>query len=109
MIGNGTTIAVAGSQGISSSTYSPVIANAMLQSIRLLADASESFTNHCVVGIEANRERIADLMSRSLMLVTALAPSIGYDRAAAIAKAAHHNGTTLKEEASKLGAVTAEN
>mgnify|MGYP002780179468 CR=1 FL=1 len=76
--------------------------------IRLLADASVSFADNAVAGIEANRDRIADLMSRSLMLVTALAPSIGYDAAAAIAKAAHKNGTTLREEAIRSGHVTAE-
>ena len=67
----------------------------MLQSIRLLADAARSFTDHCVVGIEADEERIRELMERSLMLVTALAPAIGYDKAAKIAKTAHANGTTL--------------
>jgi fumarate hydratase class II len=66
--------------------FKPVIANAVLQSVRILADASVSFTDNCVVGIKANTDRISDLMSRSLMLVTALAPSIGYDKAAEIAK-----------------------
>jgi fumarate hydratase class II len=88
--------------------FKPVIANAVLQSIRLIADAAVSFTDNCVVGIKANEDKIADLMSRSLMLVTALAPSIGYDKAAEIAKTAHKNGTTLKEEALRLGYVTAE-
>ena len=85
-----------------------MIANAVLQSVRLLADAAVSFTDNCVVGIKANEDKIADLMSRSLMLVTALAPSIGYDKAAEIAKTAHKNGTTLKEEALRLGYVTEE-
>jgi fumarate hydratase class II len=76
--------------------------------VRILADASVSFTDNCVVGIKANTDRISDLMSRSLMLVTALAPSIGYDKAAEIAKTAHKNGTTLKEEALRLGYVTVE-
>jgi fumarate hydratase class II len=77
----------------------------MLQSIRLLADVADSFTQNCVVGIEANRERIKDHMDRSLMLVTALAPHIGYDKASEIAKAAHKRGTTLREEAVRLGYV----
>jgi fumarate hydratase, class II len=85
-----------------------VIANAVLQSVRLLGDAAASFREHCIEGLEANRARISELMSRSLMLVTALAPTIGYDNAAKIAKTAHHNGTTLKEEAVKSGLVSAE-
>ena len=75
----------------------------MLQSIRLLADSARSFTDNCVTGISANRERIGDLLERSLMLVTALAPTIGYDAAADIAKAAHKKGTTLREEALASG------
>ena len=71
-----------------------------------MADAARSFTDHCVVGIEANEARIKELMERSLMLVTALAPAIGYERAAQIAKAAHANGTTLREEALRLGLVS---
>jgi fumarate hydratase class II len=109
VIGNGTTVSFAGSQGnFELNVFKPVIANAVLQSIRLLADAAVSFTDNCVVGIKANEDKIADLMSRSLMLVTALAPSIGYDKAAEIAKTAHKNGTTLKEEALRLGYVTEE-
>jgi fumarate hydratase, class II len=108
VFGNQTTITVAASQGhFELNVYKPVIANALLQSIGLLADAAVSFTDHCVVGIRANTARIAELMKNSLMLVTALAPKIGYDRAAAIAKAAHANGTTLREEAIRLGAVSA--
>ena len=80
----------------------------MLQSIRLLTDVSESFTDHCIVGLEANRERIKDHLQRSLMLVTALAPHIGYDKASEIAKAAHKRGTTLREEAVRSGHVTPE-
>jgi fumarate hydratase class II len=100
---------MAGSQGhFELNVFKPVIINAVLQSARLLGDASVSFTDNCVAGIKANREKIADLMSRSLMLVTALAPTIGYDNAAKIAKTAHRNGTTLKEEAIALGLVTAE-
>src|SRR5206468_12011102 len=87
--------------------YKPVIAFAMLQSIRLLADAARSFTDNCIVGIRADEKRIRELMERSLMLVTALAPTIGYERAAEIAKAAHANGTTLREEAIRLGYVSA--
>jgi fumarate hydratase class II len=109
VFGNQTTIATAASQGhFELNVYKPVIASAMLQSIRLLADAAVSFTEHCVVGIRADEARISDLMRRSLMLVTALAPTIGYERAAAIAKAAHANGTTLREEAIRLGYVSGE-
>ncbi|SEO69020.1 fumarase, class II [Methylobacterium sp. ap11] len=109
VIGNGTTVSMAGSQGhLELNVYKPVIANAVLQSVRLIADAAVSFADNCVVGIKPNHDRIADLMSRSLMLVTALAPSIGYDKAAEIAKTAHKNGTTLKQEALRLGYVTEE-
>ncbi|MFI5016063.1 MAG: class II fumarate hydratase [Hyphomicrobiales bacterium] len=109
VLGNQTIIAFAGSQGhLELNVFKPVIANAMLQSIRLLADASVSFTDHCVVGIEPDRKRIEELLSRSLMLVTALTPVIGYDKAAAIAKAAHRQGTTLREEALASGAITGE-
>lgn len=105
--GNNATIALAGTQGhLELNVFKPVIANAFLQSVRILADAAISFADKCVVGIEPRRERIADLLERSLMLVTALAPKIGYDQAAAIAKAAHRNGTTLREEALASGAVT---
>jgi fumarate hydratase class II len=108
VFGNHTTITTAASQGhFELNVYKPVIITAMLQSIRLLADASRSFADNCVVGIRADKERIRELMERSLMLVTALAPTIGYERAAAIAKAAHANGTTLREEALRLGYVTA--
>jgi fumarate hydratase, class II len=109
VFGNQTTIAAAASQGhFELNVFKPVIAYAALQSIRLLADAANSFTDHCVVGIRANEPRIHQLMENSLMLVTALAPRIGYDKAAQIAKAAHKNGTTLREEAVKLGYVSAE-
>jgi fumarate hydratase class II len=104
VFGNHTTIMTAGSQGhFELNVYKPVLAYSMLQSIRLLADAARSFTDNCVVGIEANEPRIRELMEKSLMLVTALSPHIGYDKAAHIAKAAHKNGTTLREEAMKLG------
>jgi fumarate hydratase class II len=108
VFGNQTTIAAAGSQGhFELNVYKPVMAYCMLQSIRLLADAARSFTDNCIVGIRADEARIRELTERSLMLVTALAPKIGYDRAAKIAKAAHHNGTTLREEAVGGGHVTA--
>ena len=107
VFGNNTTITVAGSQGhFELNVYKPVLAYAMLESIRLLGDAVNSFTANCVVGIKANEPRIAELMQRSLMLVTALAPRIGYDKAAQVAKAAHANGTTLREEAMRLGYVS---
>jgi fumarate hydratase class II len=109
VFGNETTIAVAASQGhFELNVYKPVIAHAMLQSIRLLGDAAISFTDNCVIGIRANEARIRELLNNSLMLVTALAPRIGYDRAAAIANAAHANGTTLREEALRLGYVSAQ-
>jgi fumarate hydratase class II len=108
VFGNNATITVAASQGhLELNTYKPVIAFAMLQSLRLLADVTVSFTDHCVIGIRANQARIRELMQRSLMLVTALAPHIGYQRAAEIAKAAHARGTTLREEAIRLGYVSA--
>ncbi len=109
VFGNDTTIAVAASQGhFELNTYKPVIIDAALQSIRLLADAAVSFTDYCVAGIRANEPRIREATERSLMLVTALTPRIGYDKAAQIAKAAHANGTTLREEAVRLGFVSGE-
>jgi fumarate hydratase class II len=109
VFGNHTAITTAASQGhLELNVYKPVIAHALLQSIRLLGDAALSFADHCVGGIRPNPARIAELVERSLMLVTALAPRIGYDKAAAIAKAAHANGTTLRQEAVRLGYVTAE-
>jgi fumarate hydratase class II len=108
VFGNHTTITVAGSQGhFELNVFKPVLAYCMMQSIRLLGDAAQSFTDNCVVGIKANEARIGELMQRSLMLVTALSPHIGYDKAAQVAKAAHANGTTLREEAVRLGFVTA--
>ena len=107
VFGNQTTITVGASQGhFELNVYKPVMAANMLQSIRLLADAARSFTDNCVVGIKADEKRIRELMERSLMLVTALAPKIGYDKAAKIAKTAHDNGTTLREEAVRLGYLT---
>ena len=109
VFGNQTTITVAGSQGhFELNVYKPVMAHVMAQSIRLLADASISFAEKCVAGITADEARIKDLMERSLMLVTALAPKIGYDNATTVAKTAHKNGTTLREEAVRLGFVTEE-
>jgi len=107
VFGNQTAITVAGSQGhFELNVYKPVLAYCMMQSIGLLADAAQSFTDNCVVGIEANEARIRELMERSLMLVTALSPKIGYDKAAQVAKAAHANGTTLRQEAVRLGFVS---
>jgi fumarate hydratase class II len=107
VFGNHTTITVAGSQGhFELNVYKPVLAYCMMHSIQLLADVARSFTEHCVDGIRADEKRIRELMERSLMLVTALAPKIGYDNAAKVAKTAHTRGTTLKEEAVRLGFVT---
>lgn len=107
VFGNHTTVTVASSQGhFELNVFKPVIAANVLQSIRLLADGMNSFVDHCIDGIEANEARIHELMENSLMLVTALAPQIGYDAAAKIAKTAHHNGTTLREEALKSGLVS---
>ncbi|WP_062206958.1 class II fumarate hydratase [Aureimonas sp. AU12] len=109
VFGHETTVTVAASQGhFELNVFKPVIANAVLSSIRLLADAMDSFREHCVEGIKANEERIAALMSQSLMLVTALAPTIGYDNAATIAKTAHKKGTTLRDEAIASGLVSGE-
>ena len=109
VMGNNTAVSFAGSQGhFELNVYKPVIGYNVLQSIRLLADSAVSFTDNCVVGIKANEDNIAELMARSLMLVTALAPTIGYDNATTVAKTAHKNGTTLREEAVGLGFVTEE-
>jgi fumarate hydratase class II len=108
VFGNHTTITVAGSQGhFELNVYKPVLAYCMMHSVQLLADVARSFTENCVEGIRADEKRIRELMERSLMLVTALAPRIGYDNAAKVAKTAHANGTTLKEEAVRLGFVSA--
>jgi fumarate hydratase, class II len=104
VFGNQTAITAGASQGhFELNVYKPVLAHCMLQSVRLLADASRSFTDNCVLDIRADESRIRELMQRSLMLVTALAPKIGYEKAATIAKTAHLNGTTLREEAIRLG------
>ena len=109
VFGNNATITFAGSQGnFELNVYNPVMAYSFLQSVRLMADAAVSFTEHCVVGIEPRLDNIKAGLERSLMLVTALKPKLGYDAAAKIAKTAHKNGTTLKEEALKTGLVTSE-
>jgi len=109
VMGNHTTITFAGSQGhMELNVFKPVLAYNLIQSIKLLTDACTSFADNCISGIEPNRENITSLMERSLMLVTALAPKIGYDNATTVAKTAHKNGTTLKEEAIALGFVTEE-
>jgi fumarate hydratase class II len=107
VFGNQTTMTVAGASGhFELNVFNPVMAYNFLQSVRLLADAAESFTRNCVEGIEPRRDNIQAALDRSLMLVTALAPTIGYDNAAKIAKTAHRNGTTLREEAVGGGYVT---
>ena len=107
VFGNQATITFAGASGhFELNVFNPVMAYNFLQSVRLLADAAVSFTTHCVVGIEPREDNIKAALERSLMLVTALAPKIGYDTAAKIAKTAHHNGTTLREEAVGGGYVT---
>jgi fumarate hydratase class II len=109
IFGNNAALTFAGSQGhFELNVYNPVLAYNFLQSVRLMADAAVSFTDNCVVGIEPRLDNIKAGLERSLMLVTALAPKIGYDKAAKIAKTAHKNGTTLKEEAVGGGYVTAE-
>lgn len=109
VMGNNTAVTVAGSQGhFELNVFKPVMIYNVLQSIQLLADGCNSFTDNCVSGIEANEARIKNLMENSLMLVTALNPHIGYDNAAKIAKTAYANGTTLKEEGINLGLLTAE-
>ena len=109
VMGNNVAITFAGSQGnFELNVFKPVVIYNLLQSIRLIGDACVSFTDHCVNGIVANRAHITALMERSLMLVTALAPKIGYDNAAKVAKTAHKNGTTLREEAVGMGFVTNE-
>jgi fumarate hydratase class II len=106
VIGNDAAVGFAGSQGhFELNVYNPMMAYNVLQSMQLLGDSASAFTDNCVVGIRANKERIAKIMNESLMLVTALAPTIGYDNATTVAKTAHKNGTTLKEEAIALGFV----
>jgi fumarate hydratase class II len=107
VMGNDVAVAIGGASGnFELNVYRPLIIHNVLQSIRLLADGIKSFDEHCVRGIEPNRARIGELLERSLMLVTALNPHIGYDKAAAIAKHAHREGTTLKAAALALGYVS---
>ena len=109
VMGNDAAVGFAGSQGhFELNVYKPMMAYNVLQSVQLLGDAAVAFTDNCVDGIEADEERISKLMWESLMLVTALAPEIGYDNATKVAKTAHKNRTTLKEEAINLGFVDEE-
>jgi fumarate hydratase class II len=109
VFGNDVAVTVAGSQGhLELNVFKPVIARNFLHSARILADACVNFRAFCIAGLQPNRDRIAELVDRSLMLVTALSPHIGYDKAAEIAKKAHHEGITLKESALQLGYVTEE-
>ncbi|MBM3508121.1 MAG: class II fumarate hydratase [Alphaproteobacteria bacterium] len=109
VMGNHTAVTIAGANGqLQLNVFKPVIIHNVLGSMRLLADAARSFADHCVAGIEPNAARIRELMERSLMLVTALAPHIGYDKAAAVAKKAHAEGTTLRQAALALGYVSGE-
>ena len=109
VMGNDAAVGFAGSQGhFELNVYKPMIAYNVLQSLRLLADSVSAFNLNCVAGIRANRQRIDRLLHESLMLVTALAPTIGYDNAAKVAKAAHANGTSLRQEASRMGLVDEE-
>jgi fumarate hydratase class II len=109
VFGNDVTVNFAGASGnLELNVFKPVLVYNFLQSVRLLADGCASFEEHCVRGVQANERRIAELVERSLMLVTALTPHIGYDRAAEIAKKAHREGTTLREAALALGYVSAQ-
>ena len=104
VMGNQTAVSVAGSNGhFELNVFKPVLIYNLLQSARLLGDAAVSFNDRCIAGIKPDRRRIAELMERSLMLVTALAPHIGYDNAAKIAATAHRDGSTLLAAAAKLG------
>jgi len=109
VLGNDVALAIGAASGhLELNVYKPMIIHAFLQSARLLADGCRSFDEHCARGIEPNEARIRELVESSLMLVTALAPHIGYDRAAEIAKKAHREGTTLRASALALGYVSAE-
>jgi fumarate hydratase class II len=109
VMGNSVAVTVGGASGhFELNVFKPLVVSNVLRSIRLLTDCSKAFTSNCVVGIQANKENIAKIMNESLMLVTALNPHIGYDKAAKIAKTAHKEGTTLKEAALKLGYLTEE-
>merc|ERR1719222_550714 len=107
VMGNHVAVTIGGSNGhFELNVFKPLMVSNVLRSIRLLADSSDAFTKNCVVGIDANRDRLGKLLHASLMLVTAINPHIGYDAAAKIAKTAHKEGTTLKEMAMKLGYLT---
>jgi fumarate hydratase class II len=107
VLGNDVAIGVGAASGnFELNVFQPLVAHNLLQSLRLLADGMASFERHCAAGIEPDRARIAALLERSLMLVTALAPHIGYERAAEIAKKAHREGSTLREAALALGHVS---
>ena len=107
VIGNHNGITMAGSQGhFELNAFKPLIIHNVLQSIHIMADSSKNFSNYCVRGLRANKKKIQELLNNSLMLVTALAPKIGYDNSAKISKKAHKNGTTLKEEAIKSGLIS---
>lgn len=109
VMGNDVAINIGGASGnFELNVFRPMVAHNFLQSVRLLADGMRSFNDHCAVGVEPNRERIQELVDRSLMLVTALNPHIGYDKAAQIAKKAHRDGTSLREAALASGHVTGE-
>ena len=106
ILGNDTAISFAGSQGhFELNVYKPMIGYNMLQSLQLIGDSASAFTDNCIQGLKADEQRISKLMNESLMLVTALTPEIGYDKATTVAKTAHKNGTTLREEAINLGFV----
>ena len=107
VIGNHNGITMAGSHGhFELNVFKPLIAHNILQSINIMSDSSRTFAKYCIQDIKADKKRINSLLENSLMLVTALSPKIGYDNAAKIAKRAHKNGTTLKEEAVKSGLIT---
>ncbi|HTU45517.1 MAG TPA: hypothetical protein VMF91_10670, partial [Bryobacteraceae bacterium] len=109
VMGNDAAIGFAGSQGnFELNVFKPVIIYNFLHSVRLLSDACRSFTEHCARGIEVNQTKIDEYVRNSLMLVTALSPIVGYDKAAKIAHTAHHDGSNLREAALKLGFLTAE-
>ena len=109
VMGNDVAINIGGASGnFELNVFRPLIAHNFLQSVRLLADGMQSFHEHCALGITANRARIDELLTRSLMLVTALNPHIGYDKAAEIAKRAHHEGVSLREAAIASGHLTAQ-
>ena len=106
VIGNHNGITMAGSHGhFELNVFKPLIIHNILQSIEIMSDSAKTFSNYCVKGIKADKKRIKNLLENSLMMVTALAPKIGYDKAAKIAKAAYNNGTTLKEEVINSGLV----